>query len=87
MVIDLELWPLPKNLKVVLRKTVRKQNTTTRAALGEKFVILDKLTTYATEQYLLAEKYTDAENEDSCAKSWKIYVDEAERYDKGLVES
>lgn len=30
--------------------------------------------------------YTYAENEDACAKLWKIYVDEAERYDKGLVE-
>lgn len=30
--------------------------------------------------------YTDAENDEACAKIWSIYVGEAERYDKALVE-
>ncbi|KAF7341579.1 hypothetical protein MSAN_02054900 [Mycena sanguinolenta] len=31
--------------------------------------------------------YSDAENEEACAKVWSIYVGEAERYDTALVES
>ncbi|KAJ6494332.1 hypothetical protein C8R45DRAFT_824460, partial [Mycena sanguinolenta] len=31
--------------------------------------------------------YSDAENEEACAKIWSIYVGEAERYDAALVES
>ncbi|KAJ6457737.1 hypothetical protein C8R45DRAFT_564231 [Mycena sanguinolenta] len=31
--------------------------------------------------------YSDAENEEACAKLWSIYVGEAERYDTALVES
>ncbi|KAJ7710562.1 hypothetical protein B0H17DRAFT_970104, partial [Mycena rosella] len=31
--------------------------------------------------------YTTAENSESCARIWSIYVGEAERYDKALVES
>ncbi|KAJ7853695.1 hypothetical protein B0H14DRAFT_781278 [Mycena olivaceomarginata] len=30
--------------------------------------------------------YTDAENDEACAKIWSVYVGEAERYDKALVE-
>jgi hypothetical protein len=33
------------------------------------------------------EKYTAAENEESCANLWSVYVSEAKRYDKALVES
>ncbi|KAJ6460441.1 hypothetical protein DFH09DRAFT_1383251 [Mycena vulgaris] len=32
-------------------------------------------------------KYTEAESEAACAKLWAIYVSEAEKYDKRLVES
>jgi hypothetical protein len=31
--------------------------------------------------------YSKAENEEACAKIWSIYVGEAERYDKALIES
>ncbi|KAJ6459856.1 hypothetical protein C8R45DRAFT_1030021, partial [Mycena sanguinolenta] len=31
--------------------------------------------------------YSDAENEEACAKIWSIYAGEAERYDAALVES
>ncbi len=31
--------------------------------------------------------YSQAENEEACAKIWSIYVGEAERYDAALVES
>ncbi|KAJ7609874.1 hypothetical protein FB45DRAFT_1010133 [Roridomyces roridus] len=31
--------------------------------------------------------YSEADNEESCAKLWSIYVEEAERYDSALVES
>ncbi|KAJ7480270.1 hypothetical protein B0H11DRAFT_1246209 [Mycena galericulata] len=31
--------------------------------------------------------YTQAENEEACAKIWSVYVGEAERYDAALVES
>ncbi|KAF7341577.1 hypothetical protein MSAN_02054700 [Mycena sanguinolenta] len=31
--------------------------------------------------------YSDAEDEEACAKIWSIYVGEAERYDAALVES
>ena len=33
------------------------------------------------------DRYTDTENADACSKLWSVYVDEAERYDKRLVES
>jgi hypothetical protein len=33
------------------------------------------------------DEYTNAENDEACAKLWSIYVREAERYDKGVVES
>ncbi|KAJ6551967.1 hypothetical protein B0H19DRAFT_950089, partial [Mycena capillaripes] len=34
-----------------------------------------------------AAKYTEAESEAACGKLWSIYVGEAEKYDKRLVES
>lgn len=33
------------------------------------------------------EVYTSEENEAACANMWSVYIREAERYDKGLVES
>lgn len=33
------------------------------------------------------DKHTKAENDEACANIWALYVDEAERYDKRLVES
>ncbi|KAJ7929622.1 hypothetical protein B0H13DRAFT_2539766 [Mycena leptocephala] len=39
------------------------------------------------EKEVPAPKYTEAESEAACAKLWAIYVGEAEKYDKRLVES
>lgn len=36
---------------------------------------------------MLSGTYTDIENDNACANMWSVYVGEAERYDKGLVES
>lgn len=35
----------------------------------------------------LTGEYTDAEKESACTKLWNVYVGEAERYDRGLIES
>ncbi|KAJ7881376.1 hypothetical protein B0H14DRAFT_2435421, partial [Mycena olivaceomarginata] len=40
-----------------------------------------------TEQDPEKGNYSKAENEEACAKIWSIYVGEAERYDKALIES
>ena len=73
--VDLQVPPSPQNLPYHTRRSQTQVGDSTLPTLP-LFIL------YSERGY-----YSNAENEEACAKIWSIYVGEAERYDVALVES